>query len=78
MRAPILKPKVTLKRSYKDFNIEAFLKDIGDSNLKKEVVAKNNVEEAAIEFEVKFKDILDKHAPIKVYPTEVVPHHLSS
>ena len=65
-RAPILKPKVTLKRSYKDFNAEDFWKEVVDSDVNKDEMA-IDIEGAALEFENKFNDILDKHAPIKVF-----------
>ena len=66
-RAPIIKPKVVLKRSYKDFKAEEFLKDIIDSDINNSVTNKNYIEEAAAEFENTFKYILDIHAPIKVF-----------
>ena len=68
-RAPILKPKVVLKRSYKAFNVENFLSDINCSDINIVVTALDNVEDAACEFENKFRLILDQHAPLKVFQT---------
>ena len=45
------------------------MKEVVDSDVNKDVMAIDNVEGAALEFENKFKDILDKHAPIKVFQT---------
>ena len=60
-------PKFTLKRSYKNFKAEEFLKDIKDSDINKSVIAQNNIEDAALKFENTFKPILDRHAPIKLF-----------
>ena len=68
-RAPKIKPKVIMKRSYKNFKVEDFLKDILNSNINENVKAVQNVEEAALEFEKTFKEILDVHAPIKIFQT---------
>ena len=67
MRAPKIKPKVVMKRSYKNFVAEDFLKDINSSNLNKDVTATNDLEEAASKFEKIFKEILDIHAPVKIF-----------
>ena len=56
-----------MKRSYKEFKIESFLKDINESNINPEVTAHNDVEGAALEFENLFRYILDTDAPIKVF-----------
>ena len=56
-----------MKRSYKEFKLEEFLKDIKDSDINNSVTSKDNVEDASLEFENTFKQILDKHAPIKVF-----------
>ena len=45
------------------------MKEVDDSGVNKDVMAIDNVEEAALEFENKFKDILDKHASIKIFHT---------
>ena len=58
-----------MKRSYKNFIVEDFLKDINSSNLNEDVTAINNIKEAALEFERTFKEILDIHAPIKIFQT---------
>ena len=52
-RTPILKPKVILKRSYKEFKAEDFLKDVNNSDIDKDVTAKHDIEDAALEFETK-------------------------
>ena len=66
-KAPQVKPKVVQKRSYKNFNVEEFLKNIHESTINSDVTAKKNIEDAALEFETAFKEILDMHAPIKVF-----------
>ena len=66
-RAPVMKPKVTIKRSYKHFRIEDFLREVADSDINERVSACENIEEAAHEFENAFKYILDRHAPIKLF-----------
>ena len=66
-RAPIKKPKVILKRSYRNFEVEDFLRDVADSDINNTVTACKNVDEAAFQFESTFKCILDKHAPIKLF-----------
>ena len=68
-RAPKNKPKVVMKRSYKNFKVEDFLKDITSSNINKDVTAITNLEDAAFKFERTFRDILDAHAPIKIFQT---------
>ena len=64
-RAPALKPRTVIKRSYKYFNIESFLTDILNSDINDAVCAHEDLEGAAEVFENKFKAIIDKHAPIK-------------
>ena len=66
-RAPQMKPKTVIKRCYKNFNIELFLIDIANSDLNEAVCASDNLEEAAEIFEEIFRNILDKHAPIKTF-----------
>ena len=68
-RAPKIKPKVIMKRSYKNFRVEEFLKDIHNSNINQNVTAINNLEDAALEFEKTFKEILEVHAPIQIFQT---------
>ena len=53
------KPNTVKKRSYKSFKVEDFLTDILESDISSAVTAET--------FERKFKLILDKHAPIKVF-----------
>ena len=66
-RAEPIKPKTVMKRSYKKFEIEKFLTDILNSTIDNDVTAIDNIEEAAEVFELSFKRILDKHAPIKTF-----------
>ena len=66
-RAPMIKPKIVEKRSYKFFNVENFLIDILNSNLNEEVTACDDLEEAASTFETKFRIVLDSHAPVKKF-----------
>ena len=61
------KPKVVKKRSYKNFKVENFLKEINSSNINRVVTSCTDVEDAALEFETIFRSILDKHAPVKVF-----------
>ena len=63
---PASRPQTIRKRSYKNFNAEAFLSEILASNINQEVVNKETLEEAAETFEYKFKEVLDNHAPEKV------------
>ena len=55
------------KRSYKSFNVQSFLTDINTSNINEIVVKEKDVNKAAQIFERKFKEVLDKHAKIKVF-----------
>ena len=66
-RTPKIKPKVVMKRSFKEFKPEDFLKEINHSNFNQDVTAAENIEEAAFIFENNFRKILDKFAPIKVF-----------
>ena len=45
------------------------MKEVVDSDVNKDVMAIDNVEGAALEFENKFKDILNKYSLIKVFQT---------
>ena len=66
-RAPKIKPKVIMKRSYKNFKVEDFLNDINSSNINEEVTTINDLEDAALKFEQAFKGILDIHASVKIF-----------
>ena len=66
-RAPVIKPKTIKKRSYKNFDMELFLRSITNSELNEKVCACYELDQAAEAFEKAFKDILDKHAPIKTF-----------
>ena len=61
------KPNTVMKRSYKDFKVENFLTDILESDIDKSVTACKDLDHAAKMFEEKFKFILDRHAPIKIF-----------
>ena len=66
-RAPVLKPRTVIKRSYKHFDIESFLTDILNSDINDAVCAQEDLEGAAEIFETKFRSIIDQHAPIKIF-----------
>ena len=66
-KAPVSKPQTVRKRHYKNFCIESFLTDINNSDINKSVTSKDNIEDAAQEFEEKFSEILNFHAPMKTF-----------
>ena len=66
-RSPTLKPKTIKKRKYKDFDVEAFLNDVNNSDINRAVTAHDNLEKAAEEFEKQFRAILDNHAPVTTF-----------
>ena len=59
--------KYVKKRSYKNFDIHSFLTDIHQSNLIEKVMCHSNIESAALEFQTLFTNILDRHAPVKIF-----------
>ena len=61
------KPNTIKKRNYKNFDVENFLIDIYNSELNAEILACNNIEDAAKKFENIFSTILNRYAPIKLY-----------
>ena len=61
------KPNTIMKRSYKNFKPEEFLTDILESDINNVVTACEDLDSAAELFEEKFKSLIDKHAPIKVF-----------
>ena len=63
------KPQTVMKRSYKNFNAGMFLQDIQNSDINKKVTEANNVEDAAKIFQDVFCEVLDRHAPVKVFQT---------
>ena len=63
------KTHAVLKRNYKNFVLENFLSDIHRSNINAKVLACENLATAASVFEEKFLEILDFHAPIKIFQT---------
>ena len=65
----VYKPQAVLKRNYKNFNIESFLHDIQHSSLNADVLSCINIDTAAAAFQEGFLDILDSHAPIKIFQT---------
>ena len=66
-KAPVTKPQTVRKRSYKDFNIGNFLTQIYNSSINEKVVAENDIEEAAKVFHEIFSEVLDFHAPMKIF-----------
>ena len=61
------RPHTVLKRSYKNFDQNAFLQDIHDTKINEAVTACDNIETAAETFQKLFGQVLDKHAPIKIF-----------
>ena len=61
------KPQTVRKRSYKDFNIGNFLTQIYNCGINEKVVAENDIEEAAKVFHEIFSEVLDFHAPMKIF-----------
>ena len=59
-------PNTIKKRSYKNFDENTFLNDIKTENFEN-VLNTDDLNTAAELFETKFKAILDKHAPIKIF-----------
>ena len=68
-KAPKIKPKVIMKRSYKNFLVEEFLKDINSSNLNEDVTAINNIEEAALKFETTVTFFFIYMTYVKIFQT---------
>ena len=66
-KAPKIKPKVVMKRSYKHFKVEDFLNDINSHEINQIVTGESSLEEAATKFEFSFREVLDSHAPIRVF-----------
>ena len=56
-----------MKRSYKHFNTEQFLNDVYLSKLNEEIPNLDNINEAASRFETTFREILEVHAPVKIF-----------
>ena len=63
------KPRAVLKRNYKNFILESFLLDIHRSRINAEVLACEDLDTAASVFEERFTEILDFHAPVKIFQT---------
>ena len=61
------KPQTVKKRSYKDFKVENFLTEVFESKINESVTACDDLDAAAEVFEEMFREILDNHAPIKVF-----------
>ena len=61
------KPQTVKKRSYKNFKVEDFLKEVFESKIDEAVKACEDIDAAAEVFENMFRNILDSHAPIKVF-----------
>ena len=58
-----------MKRSYKNCATALFLQDILASNINQKVTDAVNVEDAAKIFQEIFCEVLDKHAPVKIFQT---------
>ena len=63
------RPQTVMKRSYKNFDAGQFLQEIFESDINKTVIAQANIEEAVKIFQTIFSEILNKHAPIKIFQT---------
>ena len=61
------KPNTIKKRSYRNFVIEDFLTEVLQSDINTSVLECTDIDTAAEVFEEKFRKILDKHAPIKIF-----------
>ena len=61
------KPQTVRKRSYKHFSVGNFLTDIYNSGINERVVAENDIEEAATVFQDMFSEVLNFHAPMKIF-----------
>ena len=66
-KVPVTKPQTVKKRSYTNFNAANFLTDIYNSDINRKVKAENDIEEAAKAFKDIFSEVLDFHAPIKIF-----------
>ena len=63
-----IKPSTIKKRSYKLFDKERFVQEIKYTDFSK-VLTSENIEEAAEEFSTTFRNVLDNHAPVKIFQT---------
>ena len=61
------KPQTVKKRSYKNFKVEDFLTEIFESKINESVTECDDIDAAAETFEKMFREILDEHAPVKVF-----------
>ena len=61
------KPNTVLKRNYKNFDQAAFLQDVNQCNINEAVTACSDIDDAAKTFQDLFSQVLDRHAPIKVF-----------
>ena len=70
------KPHTVLKRNYKNFDQDAFLNDVRNSTINQDILKCNDIETAAETFQEQFGQILDKHAPVKIFQcrTNYVPY----
>ena len=62
---PSSRPQTLRKRSYKNFDIGDFHTDVYYCNIDESVTKCNTMDDAAETFENEFKQILNKHAPIR-------------
>ena len=70
------KPQTILKRNYKHFDEVFFLKDILESKLVEKVTSCKDLDTAAATFGELFREVLDIHAPVKIFQirTNYVPY----
>ena len=57
-------PKVSKRRSYKNFNKEAFLADIARTNFD-QIFIEKCIDAATVMFTNIYNSVLDRHAPVK-------------
>ena len=63
------RPQIVMKRSYKNFDVGLFLQEIYDSDINRQVTAKTNLEDSVKIFQTVFSEILDNHAPVRLFQT---------
>ena len=70
------KPHTVLKRNYKNFDLGSFLNDVRSSSINQDILQCNDIETAAKIFQEQFGQILNKHAPVKIFQcrTNYVPY----
>ena len=69
-RTPVLRPQAMKKRSYKNFSVEGFLKEILYSNINTSVTTHHTIYGAAEAFMNEFSAMLNHYAPVKTFSLE--------